>query len=271
MVRHWQKTLRGRETGGTPPSPGSNGRVSLSATRPAVRRAQAINAIGAVFTAVVLVVVFATKVTHGAWIAVLAMLVLFATMRMINRYYGRVAAEISVRSGEAQATRPSRVHALVLVSSVHKPALRALSLARAIRPDAVTALTLDVEVDDTLRLRRDWEQLNISVPLTVLEAPYRDVIRPLSGYIKQLNARHPRTLVMVFIPEYVVTRWWQQLLHNQSALRLKARLLFTPGVVVVDVPYQLGVTDQGWLGGPSDAKVDEAAGSVVAAGSDPPA
>jgi len=114
------------------------------------------------------------------------------------------------------------------------------------------------------------EQLNISVPLTVLEAPYRDVIRPLSGYIKQLNARHPRTVVMVFIPEYVVTRWWQQLLHNQSALRLKARLLFTPGVVVVDVPYQLGVTDQGWLGGPSDAKVDEAAGSVVAAGSDPP-
>jgi amino acid transporter len=271
MVRHWQKALDGRETAVTPPSPGSNGRVPSSATRPAIRRAQAINAIGAVFTAVVLVVVFATKVTHGAWIAVLAMILLFATMRVINRYYRRVASEISVRPGDAQATRPSRVHALVLVSSVHKPALRALSLARAIRPDAVTALTLAVDVDDTLRLRREWEQLNISVPLTVLEAPYRDVMRPLAGYIKQLNARHPRTLVMVFIPEYVVTRWWQQLLHNQSALRLKARLLFTPGVVVVDVPYQLGVTDQGWLGGQSDARVDEAAGSVVAAGSDPPA
>jgi hypothetical protein len=224
-----------------------------------VRRAQAINATGAVFTAVVLVVVFATKVTHGAWIAVLGMLVLFAMMRQINRYYRRVSAEIAVNPGDTQATRPSRVHAIVLVSRLHKPALRAVSLARAIRPDAVTALTLAVDVDDTVRLRQEWEQLGISVPLTVLEAPYRDFIRPLVGYIKQLRVSHPRTLVMVFVPEYVVTRWWQQLLHNQSALRLKARLLFTPGVVIVDVPYQLGVADQGWLGGQAPARTGQPA------------
>src|SRR5512133_3182498 len=165
MVRHWQKVLR---TEG--PSSGADGHVAGGAwrggidrpwgrSRRALRRAQAINAIGTVFTAVVLVVVFATKVTHGAWIAVLAMLLLFVLMRVINRYYRRVAAEIAVHSGDVQATRPSRVHAIVLVSRLHKPALRALSLARAIRPDAVTALTLTVDMDDTLRLRREWERL----------------------------------------------------------------------------------------------------------------
>jgi amino acid transporter len=270
MVRHWQKVLGGSEaTAGS--SPRVNGHRPAAVGRTAVRRAQGVNATGAVFTAVVLVVVFATKVTHGAWIAVLAMLLLFGTMRMINRYYRRVAEEISVGPGEATTTRPSRVHALVLVSRMHKPALRALSLARAIRPDALTALTLAVDVDETLRLRREWDRLGVPEPLTVLEAPFRDVVRPLVGYIKQLEKRHPRTVVMVFIPEYVVTRWWQQILHNQSALRLKARLLFTPGVVVVDVPYQLGVTDQGWLGGRPDAPRPDGTGSVVAAGAEPSA
>jgi amino acid transporter len=283
MVRHWQKTLGNHGAAGadsgTRPSARSDapprireGVGLIEAPPPArrsVRRAQAINATGAIFTAVVLVVVFATKVTHGAWIAVLAMLLLFAAMRGINRYYRRVAAEIAVHADAAQATRPSRVHAIVLISRIHRPALRALSLARAIRPDGVTALTLAVDDADTSRLRRDWEKLAISVPLTVLEAPFRDFIRPLVGYIKQLRTRHPRTLVMVFIPEYVVTRWWQQLLHNQSALRLKSRLLFTPGVVVVDVPYQLGVEDQGWLGEQPPATSGEPRGPVPIAAADP--
>jgi hypothetical protein len=139
------------------------------------------------------------------------------------------------------------------------------------RPDAVTALTRAVDVDDTLRLRREWEGLGIPVPLTVLEAPYRDFIRPLVGYIKQLRVRHPRTLVMVFIPEYVVTRWWQQLLHTQSALRLKARLLFTPGVVVVDVSYQLSVADHGWLGEQTRAKIRQPPDNAALIAADPPA
>ena len=277
MVRHWQKVLRreGAPAGADGHVAGGAGRVGIDQpwgrSRRALRRAQAINAIGTVFTAVVLVVVFATKVTHGAWIAVLAMLLLFVVMRVINRYYRRVAAEIAVHSGDLQATRPSRVHAIVLVSRLHKPALRALSLARAIRPDAVTALTLTVDVDDTLRLRREWERLGISMPLTVLEAPYRDFVRPLVGYIKQLRVRHPQTLVMVFIPEYVVTRWWQQLLHNQSALRLKTRLLFTPGVVVVDVPYQLNMADQGWLGGQASAKIEQPADRPLSSPANPQA
>lgn len=113
------------------------------------------------------------------------------------------------------------MHPIVLVSRLPKPALRALALARATRPDRISAITLNVDPDDTRHLRADWEKRALPVSLTVLEAPYRDLVRPLVTYVK---------------------------LHNQSALRFKARLLFTPGVVVVDVPYQLGVDEQGRLG-----------------------
>ena len=102
--------------------------------------------------------------------------------------------------------------------------------------------------EDTRHLRDDWERRRIAVPLKVLEAPYRDLVRPLVNYVQRLRETEPQTVIVVFIPEYVVTRWWQQLLHNQSALRFKARLLFTPGVVVVNVPYQLGVGNHSWLG-----------------------
>ncbi len=238
MVRHWSRRLRGPDDGGEDAGNGRRG----------IRRAQAINAVGAAFTAVVLVVVFATKIVHGAWIAVVAMVVLFVAMRATNRYYRRVTAEVTPTPDEPPVTLPGRVHAIVLVSRLHKPALRALALARAIRPDALTALTLNLDDEETARLRAEWERRRIPVPLTVVEAPYRELNRPLLAYVKQVRAASPRTVVMVFLPEYVVTKWWQQLLHNQSALRFKARLLFTPGVVVVDVPYHLGSSDQGWLG-----------------------
>ncbi len=242
MVRHWRRALHDRTRI-------NNVSAGLGrAERRAIRRSQAINGVGAVFTAAVLVVVFATKVAHGAWIAVIAMMLLFVAMRATNRYYRRVTAEVSPHPDDPPVTLPSRVHAVVLISRLHKPALRALALARAIRPDVVTALTLTIDDDETRQLRREWEDRTIPVPLTVLEAPYRDPHRPLLTYVKRLHATSPQTVIMVFIPEYVVTKWWQQLLHNQSALRFKARLLFTPGVVVVDVPYHLGVGDQGWLG-----------------------
>ena len=163
------------------------------------------------------------------------MILLFIAMRGVNRYYDRVTAEVTTEA-DAQTTLPSRVHAIVLVSRLHKPALRALALARSTRPDRLNAITLNVDPDDTRHLRGDWEKRAIPVPLTVLEAPYRDLVRPLITYVKQLRETNPQTLIMVFIPEYVVTRWWQQLLHNQSALRFKARLLFTPGVVMVRRP-----------------------------------
>ena len=247
MIRHWQRALHDLPNHAATVT-GELGSGRGRAGRRAIRRSQVINGAGAVFTAVVLVVVFATKVEHGAWIAVIAMVVLFVAMRATNRYYRRVTAEVTPHPDDPAVTLPGRVHALVLISRLHKPALRALALARSIRPDILTALTLSVEDDETARLRREWENRAIPVRLTVLEAPYRDPHRLLIDYVKRLRATDPQTVIMVFIPEYVLTKWWQQLLHNQSALRFKARLLFTPGVVVVDVPYHLGVGDQGWLG-----------------------
>lgn len=232
MVRHWNRELGGETD---------------ASRRRSMRRSQTINLVGAISTAIVLVVVFATKVEHGAWLAVAAMIVLFFVMRSINRYYARVTAE--VEPDDTPPTLPSSVHAVVLVSRLHKPALRALAFARATRPDVLEAVTMATDEHETRELLAEWEQRGIPVPLKVLEAPYRDLLRPLTDYIQQLRRDEPRAVIAVFIPEYVTSRWWQNLLHNQSALRFKTRLLFTPGVVAISVPYHLGVSSQGWLGG----------------------
>jgi amino acid transporter len=231
MVRHWNRELADNSDPGR---------------RRAIRRSQAINLIGAICTTVVLVVVFATKIEHGAWLAVAAMIVLFFLMRGINRYYARVTAEVA--PDETPPTLPASVHAVVLVSRLHKPVLRALAFARASRPDVLEAVTMATDEQETRELQAAWGQRGISVPLKVLEAPYRDLLRPLTDYIQRLRRDKPHAVIAVYIPEYVTSRWWQNLLHNQNALRIKARLFFTPGVVVINVPYHLGVASQGWLG-----------------------
>lgn len=215
MVRHWQRAL-----GGPDSAHGGGRSVSAAvggAERRSIRRSQAINTTGAVFTALVLVVVFATEVVHGAWIAVVAMIMLFVWMRGVNRYYSRVTTEVTGDADEDRGTLPSRIHAIVLVSRLHKPALRALALARALRPDVVSAITPNIDEDDTRLLRDEWERRNIPVRLTALEAAYQDLVAPPVSSVKQLRETNPRAVMIVFIPEYVVTRWRQQLLHNQSA------------------------------------------------------
>jgi amino acid transporter len=224
MVRHWSRELAG---------------AGAASSRRVIRRSQVINLVGALCTAVVLVVVFATKIEHGAWLAVAAMIVLFFLMRAINRYYARVTAEVA--PDQTPPTLPASVHAVVLVSRLHKPALRALAFARANRPDVLEAVTMATDEQETRELADAWQQHGIPVPLKVLEAPYRDQLRPLTEYLQRLRREEPRAVIAVYIPEYVTKRWWHNLLHNQSALRIKARLLFTPGVVVINVPYLLGV------------------------------
>jgi amino acid transporter len=230
MVVHWKRALA------TETDPGKRARM---------RGSQAINAFGAGLTMVVLIVVFATKVVHGAWLAVLAMVVLFAVMRSISRYYRRFEQEVA--TVKPTTTLPPKVHALVLVSRLHQPALQAMAFAKATRPDRLEAVTVATDDEETRRLQQEWDRRGIKVPLVVLSSPYRDVSKPIVDHVTRIHARDKRGVVSVFIPEYVVRRWWQHLLHNQSALRLKARLLFTPGVVVVNVPYHIGLADQGWM------------------------
>ncbi|MPY59920.1 APC family permease [Streptomyces spongiae] len=224
MVRHWNRDLR-------------------TVRDPAIRRhhrtARVINAVGAVVTGLVLVIVLATKFTEGAWLAVLAATVLWMMMRGIRRHYDTTAAELAVTDPRDELAPPTRVFAIVLVSTVHKPTLRALSYARAFRPDRLEALTVAVDRDEAQSLRRRWEEYGIDVPLTVIDSPYREVTRPVVEYVRHVRRESPRDIVAVFIPEYVVGHWWENLLHNQSALWLKSRLLFTPGVMVTSVPWQL--------------------------------
>ncbi len=227
MIRHWNRLLR------TETDP---------AKRRHMRRSQMINTFGLCMTAAVLIVVLITKFLLGAWIAILAMVVIFLTMRGIRKHYDRVANELT--PSHEETVLPSRSHVVVLVSKVHKPTLRALAYARATRPDTLTALTVNVDDLETRALQAEWDRREIPVPLTVLESPYREITRPVLEYVKSIRRESPRELVTVFIPEYVVGRWWENLLHNQSALRLKGRLLYQPGVMVTSVPWQLHSTDR---------------------------
>jgi amino acid transporter len=223
MVRHWTRHLK------TGPEPSERAKML---------RSRFINGFGLIMTASVLVIVLVTKFTKGAWIVVIAMPVIFLIMRGIHKHYQRVSREI-MQVDDEHTMLPARVHVIVLVSKIHKPTLRALSYARASRPTVLEAVTVDVDHDDTVKLQEEWERQEIPVTLRVLASPYREITRPILDYVKELRTEHPQDLVTVYIPEYVVGRWWEQLLHNQSALRLKSRLLFTPGVMVTSVPWQL--------------------------------
>jgi hypothetical protein len=239
MVRHWQRQLRS----------------AADVSRVRVRRAQAINLTGAVLTGVVLVVVFATKVLEGAWIAVVAMIATYLGMRAVRRHYDRYDAETAPPPPESGRTAgPAHVHAVVLVGRLNRPALRAVALARSLRPETIEAVAVENDPDTVQRLRDAWRDRSMSVPLRILDAPYRDIGGPLVEHIAGLRSSEPGTVVLVFVPEVVVARWWQTLLHNQQGRRLSARLLQQPGVVVVDVPYRLGSRELGWLAGDEEER-----------------
>jgi hypothetical protein len=163
----------------------------------------------------------------------------FLLMQGIRNHYTRVSEELRPDDDGSDVVLPSRVHALVLVSKIHKPTLRAVAYARATRPSYLEGISVNVDPDETAALQAEWERRGIPVPLKSLDSPYREISKPVVDYVRSIRRSSPRDVVMVYIPEYVVGHWWEQLLHNQSALRLKARLLFTPGVMVASVPWQL--------------------------------
>jgi amino acid transporter len=230
MVRHWTRLLR------TETDPRARGKM---------KRSRVVNSVGLVSTGAVLFVVLITKFLAGAWIAIVAMSVLFLIMKLIRKHYDTVNRELAEQEAtQSEVVLPSRNHALVLVSKLHLPTLRALAYARATRPDLLEALTVSVDDVETRALVHSWEHSNISVSLKVISSPYREITRPILDYVKRVSKDSPRTVVTVFIPEYVVGHWWEQVLHNQSALRLKGRLLFMPNVMVTSVPWQLNSSER---------------------------
>jgi amino acid transporter len=222
MVRHWNRALAVEHD---------------AAVRRRTNHSRIINAVGAVFTALVLVIVLATKFTHGAYLVVIAVPLLVAMMSAIRRHYDRISVELEPEP--RGVILPARVHAVVLVSRLHRPTLQALAFARASHPDTLVAVTVSASPEEARALLTQWSERGIPVPLTELDSPYRDITGPVLDYVAALRRDAPRDLVAVYIPEYVVGHWWEQLLHNQSALRLKARLLFQRQVMVISVPWQL--------------------------------
>jgi amino acid transporter len=228
MVRHWTRLLR-TETD--------------RAARRHMIRSRVVNTIGLTITGGVLVIVLVTKFVHGAYLALIAMGLLYVLMLGIRKHYLSVRKELTAGPESETRALPSRVHAIVLVSKIHKPTLRALAYARASRPSVLEAVTVVVDPDETARLQADWDARDLPVSLRALDSPYREVTRPIVDYVRSIRRDSPRDLVVVFVPEYVVGHWWEQILHNQSALRLKTRLHYTPGVMVASVPWQLNSSE----------------------------
>ncbi|MEO6827922.1 MAG: amino acid permease [Microbacteriaceae bacterium] len=220
MIKHWITLLRG----------GARDRGSII-------RSLSINAFGAILTGGVLIVVTITKFTHGAYLVFIFMPILFLLMLGVNRYYRDVEEEVQV---DATTTFGSRGdHAIVLIGKMQKPALKALDYAIAARHDSLEAIHISTDEEATAALRKDWKQQNIHVPLKVIDSPYRDYGFPLVKYIKKRREEHGSEVVTVYLPQYIVGHWWESLLHNHRAHRMRQQLMLVHGVTVALVPWLL--------------------------------
>jgi len=233
MVVHWQKEKR------------QGGEAARGATR-----SQFINGLGALCTGIALVVIAASKSLSGAWIVVLLIPVLFLMFKSIYQHYQQVAAQLDVNSvvpganvvpGSADtldlnSNQPFQI--VVPIGEINRVSLSSLKFSQALG-ERVTAVFISDDHEAILNFKDKWEVQNPGVRLVILETPFRSVRRPLMAYLDDMHERARDEVILVVLPEFVVRYWWEQILHNQTALRLKSALLRRPGVVVLDVPYQL--------------------------------
>jgi amino acid transporter len=224
MVKHWVRLLKR----------GAAGRGSII-------RSLIINIIGASMTAAVLIIVTITKFTHGAWIVFLVMPILWFLMLGVNRYYRDVDREIAVDADTTFGATGD--HAIVLVSRVQKPVLKALDYAIAARHESIEAVHIAIDDDAADKLDLAWASQNIKVPLHIIESPYRDISAPLIKYLKARRAKHGSEVITVYLPEYIVGHWWERLLHNHKAGRIRQKLMLVHGVAVTLVPWLLDSSD----------------------------
>src|SRR5262245_40004319 len=192
---------------------------------------------GALATGVVAVIIGLTKFMHGAWIVVVLIPCMIALFVTVRRHYDDVALQLSVE-GVSPHTPPSGHTVLVLVGDVHRGMLPALEYAQALSPDA-RGVYVEVDPEQTRRFEERWAKYAGGMPLVVLRSPYRSVTGPVQEYLDLLQRQSPNEMVTIVLPEFVPARWWQHLLHNQTALLIKGALLFRKGVVVTNVPYHL--------------------------------
>ncbi|MFN3336780.1 MAG: APC family permease, partial [Thermomicrobium sp.] len=200
-----------------------------------------VNAAGAVTTGVVTLIVLVTKFTHGAWLVVIIMPILIAMMLAIHRHYLSVAEQLRVAPEEARRQLrllPRRGVAIVPISSLNRASLLALNYARAIADD-VTAVHVATEPESGELLQQRWREAGLTIPLIIVESPYRELLGPLVAVIEKLHREKGAPLVTVVIPEFVTAHWWERLLHTQTAWRLRRALVQIPDLAITMVPYQL--------------------------------
>jgi len=194
-------------------------------------------------TGIVLLIVLATKFTHGAWITLLMIAVAFGVQISIHHHYETVRTQLRVDDWNARRALPTRVRALVLVSSLSRPAMRAIAAARASSPTSIELVSVVADDEEENKILRQWKASGVPVPLTLLSAPYRDISSVILQYVRGRRRAMPTEMLVVYMPQFLVTHWWENFVHNQSALRLRAALLTVPGVVITIVPWQLGEDD----------------------------
>jgi amino acid transporter len=197
-----------------------------------------INALGALCTGVVTIVVATEKFSHGAWMVILLIPLLVLMLRAINAHYISVADELAIEGPGATIPEAPTPIVLVPVPNLNRATLQTLSFANSISED-VTALFVTDDLEEAAGFRKKWSQWEGDTPLVVLESPYRALTAPLLAYIDAQRERHPNRTILVVLGEFVPRHWWEWLLHGQAALRLKAALFFRKNVVVADVPYHL--------------------------------
>ncbi|HET8926696.1 MAG TPA: APC family permease [Microbacterium sp.] len=233
MIRHWRgglRQLRGlsHEARSTP---------AARAEAFGYRKGLAVNSVGATMTILVLLIVTITKFTHGAWLVFLAIPVLALLMIGVHRYYRDVEHEI--RLDDRQYFGSAGDVALVLVSRLQKPALKAVDYALAAKHEKTIAIHVAVTTEDSERLRQEWQAHRMPVPLLILDSPFRSYAGPVAEFIRRYREEHGACVVTVYLPQYIVGHWWERLLHNRRAGRLAQQLMLVHGVSITLVPWLL--------------------------------
>jgi len=212
-------------------------RHHLHEREPHWQRGVAINGVGAVATGIVTLIIATTKFTSGAWVPIVVIPMIVLLFKTIKRHYRSVAEGLRVPTNY----KPRRMNhtVVVLVGSLHRGALEALAYAKSLAPNHLVAVSVVADEAEQERIEKGWSERHLDIPLEIVHSPYRELTRPVLRFIDELDARYENDIVTVVIPEFVVNSWWAHLLHNQSALFLKGRLLFRKGTVVTSVPYHV--------------------------------
>jgi amino acid transporter len=205
---------------------------------PGWRSKLVVNGFGALVTAVVTVIFAATKFRDGAWIVVILTPTLVTIFFSIHHHYKNLAKSLALKK-EGQRTQVRRHRVILPIGGVHEGTLAALSYARLLSDD-LTAVYISLNPVEAQDIREKWEIWGEGVRLVILDSPYRMLMEPLLDYIGEIIAkRQPNEIITIVVPQFVPRRWWHNVLHTQTATWLRLALLFKPGIVITDVPYQV--------------------------------